>query len=94
MRRRTSYGDLKKTVGSPMLLRSPPAYRHAYQGGINSATKSLAIEYAKAGIRLNALARGILFGFLGTIESFEVNFRFALSRIETWPCSSASLATA
>jgi NAD(P)-dependent dehydrogenase (short-subunit alcohol dehydrogenase family) len=30
------------------------------KGGLNSATKSLAIEYAKRGIRVNAVAPGII----------------------------------
>ncbi|MDP1159718.1 SDR family oxidoreductase, partial [Klebsiella variicola] len=30
------------------------------KGGLNSATKSLAIEYAKRGIRVNAVSPGII----------------------------------
>ena len=33
---------------------------HSIKGGINSATKALAIEYAQKGIRVNAVSPGII----------------------------------
>jgi len=39
------------------------------KGGINSATKSLAIEYAKTGIRVNAVAPGIIKSTMHPVET-------------------------
>ncbi|MBN3787803.1 SDR family oxidoreductase [Burkholderia sp. Ac-20353] len=39
------------------------------KGGLNAATKSLAIEYAKAGIRVNAVAPGIIKSPMHAVES-------------------------
>jgi len=41
------------------------------KGGINSATKSLAIEYAKTGIRVNAVAPGIIKSPMHAVETHE-----------------------
>ena len=55
-----------------MSCRSPPAWSTTpidgvpsvlaslTKGGLNAATKSLAIEYAKRGIRVNAVAPGVI----------------------------------
>jgi NAD(P)-dependent dehydrogenase (short-subunit alcohol dehydrogenase family) len=42
------------------------------KGGINSATKSLAIEYAKRGIRVNAVALGIIKSPMNPVETAEL----------------------
>jgi NAD(P)-dependent dehydrogenase (short-subunit alcohol dehydrogenase family) len=39
------------------------------KGGLNAATKSLAIEYAKAGIRVNAVAPGIIKSPMHAVET-------------------------
>ena len=39
------------------------------KGGLNAATKSLAIEYAKRGIRVNAVALGIIKRPMNPIET-------------------------
>jgi NAD(P)-dependent dehydrogenase (short-subunit alcohol dehydrogenase family) len=41
------------------------------KGGLNSATKSLAIEYAKAGIRANAVSPGIIKSPMHAVETHE-----------------------
>jgi NAD(P)-dependent dehydrogenase (short-subunit alcohol dehydrogenase family) len=41
------------------------------KGGLNSATKSLAIEYAKTGIRVNAVAPGIIKSTMHPVETHE-----------------------
>lgn len=38
----------------------PSALASLSKGGLNAATKSLAIEYAKRGIRVNAVSPGII----------------------------------
>ena len=42
------------------------------KGGLDSATKSLAIEYAKKGIRVNAVAPGVIKTPMHTPENYEV----------------------
>ncbi|MGA7814592.1 SDR family NAD(P)-dependent oxidoreductase, partial [Caballeronia sp.] len=39
------------------------------KGGLNSATKSLAIEYAKAGIRANVVSPGIIKSSMHPVET-------------------------
>ena len=40
------------------------------KGGLNAATKSLAIEYAKRGIRVNAVALGVIKTPMHTVETY------------------------
>jgi NAD(P)-dependent dehydrogenase (short-subunit alcohol dehydrogenase family) len=49
--------------GVPALLAS------LTKGGLNAATKSLAIEYAKRGIRVNAIAPGVIKSSMHPIET-------------------------
>jgi NAD(P)-dependent dehydrogenase (short-subunit alcohol dehydrogenase family) len=42
------------------------------KGGLNAATKSLAIEYAKRGIRANAVALGIIKSPMHAVEAYPV----------------------
>jgi NAD(P)-dependent dehydrogenase (short-subunit alcohol dehydrogenase family) len=49
--------------GVPALLAS------LTKGGLNAATKSLAVEYAKRGIRVNAAAPGIIKSSMHPIET-------------------------
>ncbi len=51
--------------GVPALLAS------LTKGGLNAATKSLAIEYAKRGIRVNAVAPGIIKSPLHPVDTHE-----------------------
>jgi NAD(P)-dependent dehydrogenase (short-subunit alcohol dehydrogenase family) len=46
------------------------------KGGLNAATKSLAIEYAKKGIRVNAVAPGIIKTPMHAPETHEMLGRF------------------
>jgi NAD(P)-dependent dehydrogenase (short-subunit alcohol dehydrogenase family) len=41
------------------------------KGGLNSATKSLAIEYAKRGIRVNAVALGVMKSPMHSVETYS-----------------------
>ena len=41
------------------------------KGGLNAATKSLAIEYAKRGIRVNAVAPGFMKSPINPVETHE-----------------------
>jgi NAD(P)-dependent dehydrogenase (short-subunit alcohol dehydrogenase family) len=41
------------------------------KGGLSAATKSLAIEYAKVGIRVNAIAPGIIKTPMHAVETHE-----------------------
>ncbi len=60
------------------------------KGGLNAATKSLAIEYAKRGIRVNAVSPGVI---KSTMHSPETYAQLdACTRLATWvrsPTSSA-----
>ena len=47
----------------------PSALASLTKGGLNAATKSLAIEYAKAGIRVNAVAPGIIKSPMHAVET-------------------------
>jgi NAD(P)-dependent dehydrogenase (short-subunit alcohol dehydrogenase family) len=42
------------------------------KGGLSAATKSLAIEYAKSGIRVNAVAPGIIKTPMNPVETREL----------------------
>jgi NAD(P)-dependent dehydrogenase (short-subunit alcohol dehydrogenase family) len=41
------------------------------KGGLNAATKSLAIEYAKRGIRVNAVALGVIKTPMHAVEAYD-----------------------
>jgi NAD(P)-dependent dehydrogenase (short-subunit alcohol dehydrogenase family) len=49
----------------------PSALANLTKGGINSATKALAIEYATKGIRVNAVSPGIIKTPMHTAETHE-----------------------
>ena len=49
----------------------PSVLANLTKGGLNSATKSLAIEYAKRGIRVNAVSPGIIKTPLHAPETHE-----------------------
>jgi NAD(P)-dependent dehydrogenase (short-subunit alcohol dehydrogenase family) len=52
------------TAGVPSVLAS------LTKGGLNGATKSLAIEYAKRGIRVNAIALGVIKSPMHAVETY------------------------
>lgn len=51
--------------------RVPSVLASLTKGGLNAATKSLAIEYAKRGIRVNAVAPGIINSPMHPVETHE-----------------------
>jgi len=52
--------NITTTLAESAIDGVPSVLASLTKGGINSATKSLAIEYAKRGIRVNAVAPGII----------------------------------
>jgi NAD(P)-dependent dehydrogenase (short-subunit alcohol dehydrogenase family) len=52
--------NLTTTLAESAIDGVPSVLASLTKGGLNSATKSLAIEYAKRGIRVNAIAPGII----------------------------------
>ncbi len=54
----------------------PAALQSLTKGGLNAATKSLAIEYAKRGIRVNAVAPGIIKSQMNPPETEEARSAF------------------
>ncbi len=48
----------------------PSALASLTKGGLNAATKSLAIEYAKCGIRVNAVAPGVIKSPMNSVETY------------------------
>ena len=55
--------------GRPRRLGVPSVLASLTKGGLNAATKSLAIEYAKRGIRVNAVALGIIKSPMHPVET-------------------------
>jgi NAD(P)-dependent dehydrogenase (short-subunit alcohol dehydrogenase family) len=53
-------------------VRVPSVLASLTKGSLNAATKSLAIEYAKRGIRVNAVAPGIIKSPMHAVETYEV----------------------
>ena len=49
---------------------APSALASLTKGGLNGATKSLAIEYAKRGIRVNAVALGVIKSPMHPVETY------------------------
>jgi NAD(P)-dependent dehydrogenase (short-subunit alcohol dehydrogenase family) len=52
--------QITTTLADQADARVPSVLASLTKGGLNAATKSLAIEYAKRGIRVNAVAPGII----------------------------------
>lgn len=53
------------------LSRSPSALASLTKGGLNAVTKALAIEYATRGVRVNAVALGVIKTPMHSPESYE-----------------------
>lgn len=60
------------TLGELANSKVPSVLASLTKGGINAATKSLAIEYAKHGVRVNAVSPGIIKTPLHPIETHDV----------------------
>jgi NAD(P)-dependent dehydrogenase (short-subunit alcohol dehydrogenase family) len=56
--------------------RSPSALASLTKGGLNAVTKSLAIEYARRGVRVNAVAPGIIKTPMHSPETYEALAEF------------------
>jgi len=52
------------------------------KGGLNAATKSLAIEYAKKGVRVNAVAPGVMKTPMHAPETHD--FKAKLHPVDVW----------
>ena len=71
---------ISTTLASQPVQAVPAALAILTKGGLNAITRALAIEYAKAGVRVNAVAPGIVdtpmhagesHGFLQTLHPIE-----------------------
>jgi NAD(P)-dependent dehydrogenase (short-subunit alcohol dehydrogenase family) len=63
--------QITTTLAEHAMSRSPAVLAALTKGGLNAATKSLAIEYAKRGIRVNAVAPGIIKTPMHPAETYE-----------------------
>jgi len=63
--------SITTTLTDEPLLAIPSALANLTKGGINSATKALAIEYAAKGIRVNAVSPGIIKTPMHPVETHE-----------------------
>ncbi|HTD55577.1 MAG TPA: SDR family oxidoreductase [Silvibacterium sp.] len=63
--------QITTTLAEHALSDAPALLASLTKGGLNSATKSLAIEYAKRGIRVNAVSPGIIKTPMHTPETYE-----------------------
>jgi NAD(P)-dependent dehydrogenase (short-subunit alcohol dehydrogenase family) len=64
--------NVTTTLGELGNSKVPSVLASLTKGGINAATKSLAIEYAKRGIRVNAVSPGIIKTPMHAPETYEV----------------------
>jgi NAD(P)-dependent dehydrogenase (short-subunit alcohol dehydrogenase family) len=63
--------QITTTLAEHALSSSPAMLASLTKGGLNAATKSLAIEYARRGIRVNAVAPGIIKTPMHPPETYE-----------------------
>jgi len=63
--------QITTTLAEHALSSVPAVLAALTKGGLNAATKSLAIEYAKRGIRVNAVSPGIIKTPMHSPETFE-----------------------
>jgi NAD(P)-dependent dehydrogenase (short-subunit alcohol dehydrogenase family) len=63
--------QITTTLAEHALADVPAVLASLTKGGLNAATKSLAIEYAKRGVRVNAVAPGIIKTPMHTPETYE-----------------------
>jgi NAD(P)-dependent dehydrogenase (short-subunit alcohol dehydrogenase family) len=60
---------------------APSVLASLTKGGLNAATKSLAIEYARSGIRVNAVAPGVIKTPMNPVETRELSDLHPLGRM-------------
>ena len=63
--------QITTTLGEQALSSVPAVLASLTKGGLNAATRSLAIEYAKRGIRVNAVSPGIIKTPMHTPDTYE-----------------------
>ncbi|KRF13378.1 SDR family NAD(P)-dependent oxidoreductase [Paenibacillus sp. Soil787] len=64
--------NITASGGAEQSLKAVPAVLTALtKGGLNAATKSLAIEYADKGIRVNAVAPGVIKTPMHSVETYD-----------------------
>ena len=61
--------QITTTLAEQANVRVPSVLVSLTKGGLNAATKSLAIEYAKRGIRVNAVALGVIRSSMHPVET-------------------------
>ena len=71
--------QITTTLAEQANVRVPSVLASLTKGGLNAATKSLAIEYAKRGIRVNAVALGVIKSSMHPAET-HASARYASSR--------------
>src|ERR1700729_2842292 len=68
--------NITTSLVDPPLSSGPSALASLTKGGLNAVTKALAIEYARRGVRVNAVALGVIKTPMHSPESYEAMAKF------------------